>query len=234
MKNVIKFIVSLILLFSFYLYSKTNIQFTKNEYVSKNYIRGIDISHYQGSVNWDKINTSEIKFVIIKSTEGSNYKDKKFKSNWNRSRKRNLIVGAYHRFSLKTSGKLQAKNFISVVPKLNNSMPPSIDIENINISKVKNKTNIIKELKILENELYKHYGKKPIFYLNEYNYYKYIVNNFTNNVWIYDHSNTTPVTFHYQKGLWQYTTKGKCRGINGYVDMNYFNGDITSFKKFIK
>jgi lysozyme len=113
-------------------------------------------------------------------------------------------------------------------------MPPLIDIENINISKVKDKTIFIKELKILENELYKYYGKKPIFYLNEYNYYDYIINNFNNNIWIYDHSNTSPVTLNHKKGIWQYTTKGRCSGINGYIDMNYFNGNLSEFKKFIQ
>ena len=230
MKNVI----TLFCLISIYLYGKTNLQFTINEYNSKNYIQGIDISHYQGNINWKKINTSKIKFIIIKSTEGKNVQDNKFKRNWSESRKRNFIVGAYHRFTLKSSGKSQSKNFISIVPKSNNSMPPLIDIENINISKVKDKTIFIKELKILENELHKHYGKKPIIYLNEHNYYDYIINNFNNNLWIYDHSNTSPITFNYQKGLWQYTTRGKCSGINGYVDMNYFNGDLSEFKKFIQ
>ena len=234
MKNMIKITIALFCLISIYLYGKTNLQLTIKEYNSKNYIQGIDISHYQGNINWKKINTSKIKFIIIKSTEGKNVQDNKFKRNWFESRKRNLIVGAYHRFTLKSSGKSQAKNFISMVPKSNNSMPPLIDIENINISKVKDKTIFIKELKILENELHKHYGKKPIFYLNEHNYYDYIINNFNNNLWIYDHSNTSPMTFNHQKGLWQYTTKGKCSGINGYVDMNYFNGDLSEFKKFIQ
>jgi lysozyme len=234
MKNMVKIVITLFCLVSLYLYSKTNLHFTKNEYDSKNYIQGIDISHYQGKINWSKINKSKIKFVIIKSTEGKNNKDKQFKRNWSESRKRNFIVGAYHRFTLKSSGKSQAKNFISMVPKSSNSMPPLIDIENINISKVKDKTIFIKELKILENELYKHYGKKPIFYLNEYNYYDYIINNFNNNIWIYDHSNTSPVTLNYKKGIWQYTTKGRCSGINGYIDMNYFNGNLSEFKEFIQ
>ena len=234
MKNMIKITITLFCLISIYLYGKTNLQFTINEYNSKNYIQGIDISHYQGNINWKKINTSKIKFIIIKSTEGKNVQDNKFKRNWSESRKRNFIVGAYHRFTLKSSGKSQSKNFISMVPKSNNSMPPLIDIENINISKVKDKTIFIKELKILENELHKHYGTKPIIYLNEHNYYDYIINNFNNNLWIYDHSNTSPITFNYQKGLWQYTTRGKCSGINGYVDMNYFNGDLSEFKKFIQ
>lgn len=234
MKNIIKITITLFCLVSIYLYGKTKLQFTINEYNSKNYIQGIDISYYQGNINWEKINTSKIKFVIIKSTEGKTIQDKKFKRNWSESRKRNFIVGAYHRFTLKSSGESQAKNFISMVPKTTNSMPPLIDIENINISKVKDKTIFIKELKILENELYKHYGKKPIIYLNEYNYYDYIINNFNNNLWIYNHSNTAPMTFNYKKGLWQYTINGKCSGINGYVDMNYFNGDLSEFKKFIQ
>jgi lysozyme len=228
MKNIRYYIIGTCLLLVFglglYFYSKS----------TEDSIKGIDVSHYQGNIDWEKINTSEIKFVLIKSTEGETVKDKYFKRNWTESRKKNLFVGAYHRFTLTSNGKNQARNFISMVPKSVNSIPPAIDIESINKSKIKDKSNIIKELKILENELYLYYGKKPIFYLNEYNYYDYIKNNFNNNVWIYDHDSTRPTILLYQKGIWQYTTNGKCHGINGSVDMNYFNGDVLTFEKFIK
>jgi lysozyme len=221
----------LLLVFTFSI--KSNPQgFNKHNIVKKG-VKGIDISHHQGVINWDKVDNTEIKFVIIKSTEGGNYVDSKFKFNWDKSRKKNLIVGAYHRFTLKSSGKVQSKNYINTVPKIPNSIPPLIDVEEL--WDAVDMTKSIKELKILENELYKYYGKKPIIYLDEYTYSKYITNNFKkNNAWIRDYDNESPLMFKTKKGIWQYTYEGKCEGIKGDVDMNYFNGNLSEFKEFIK
>lgn len=233
MKKIIQIGIAFSLLLIFGVEFNATPQEIKKSNITEKGIKGIDISHHQGIINWDKINTSEIKFVIIKSTEGCDYVDPKFKSNLNESRKRNLIVGAYHRFTLLSSGVAQFKNYINTVPKLDNSIPPLIDVQNI--LSTNNKTNAIKELKILENELYKYYGKKPIIYLDEDSYKKFIADNFKNNkVWICDYDNTSPLMFKTKKGIWQYSPSGKYNGIQGVVDMNYFNGDLSEFKEFIK
>ena len=130
--------------------------------VAEKGIIGIDVSHHNGIINWEMVNTSEIKFVIIKSTEGNSsaHSDTLFKTNWNKSLEKKLIVGAYHMFGINSSGNQQFNNYISVVPKLNNSMPPLIDVSKL--SEAKDISKLIKELKILEYKLHKYYCKKPI------------------------------------------------------------------------
>jgi lysozyme len=210
-------------------------QNTISDYSSNKYIKGIDISHHQNVINWSEINTSEIKFVIIKSTEGSDWVDPRFKFNWKESHKRNLFIGAFHRFSLLSNGINQAKNFISTVPKLENSIPPAIDIQNLINANLDEDSDAFKELVVLENELFEYYGKKPIFYSSEYHYNKYIKDNFINNkVWIYDHGNNAPSLFKNISGIWQFSINGKVLGIKGNVDVDYFNGTLESFIKFIK
>ena len=64
-------------------------------------IHGIDISHYQGKIDWDKLRDSNIegyplRFVMIKSTEGSSRTDNRFKENFRQAREHGLIRGAYH------------------------------------------------------------------------------------------------------------------------------------------
>ncbi|MFW6328322.1 MAG: GH25 family lysozyme [Bacteroidota bacterium] len=51
---------------------------SKNKYP----VQGIDVSHHQGLIRWDSIDTSKVKFVFNKATEGANFKDKRFKYNW--------------------------------------------------------------------------------------------------------------------------------------------------------
>ena len=74
MKNIIKITITLFCLVSIYLYGKTKLQFTINEYNSKNYIQGIDISYYQGNINWEKINTSKLNLLLLNRLKVKQYK----------------------------------------------------------------------------------------------------------------------------------------------------------------
>lgn len=56
-------------------------------------VRGIDVSEYQGKIDWDTISNQGLKFAYIKATEGSKYTDKQFKSNWENANKTNMKIG---------------------------------------------------------------------------------------------------------------------------------------------
>ena len=76
-------------------------------------IHGIDISHYQGEIDWERLKGAMIKgcpvrFVIIKSTEGSSRLDENFRSNFNQARDFGFIRGVYHFWSNKSSARDQA------------------------------------------------------------------------------------------------------------------------------
>ena len=91
---------------------------------------GIDISRYQGDIKFEKLDTN-IKFVIIKATEGVNLKDKKFDYNWANvfNAKQKIYRGAYHFFRPNKSGIEQAKFFLSTVKFQKNDIIPVIDVE---------------------------------------------------------------------------------------------------------
>ena len=83
------------------------------EYPEGYEIHGIDISHYQGDIDWSKLKTAKIKnspvkFILIKSTEGSNKLDENFNDNFYQARENGFIRGAYHFWSKRTSPRQQA------------------------------------------------------------------------------------------------------------------------------
>ena len=92
-------------------------------------IRGIDVSAYQGNIDWNILSNQEIDFAFIKATEGSSFVDEKFKENYENAIKTNLKIGAYHFFSYDSEGSTQADNFIKNVPKTEEMLPPVVDIE---------------------------------------------------------------------------------------------------------
>lgn len=63
-------------------------------------VQGVDVSHYQGEVNWSKIQQAGISFAFIKATEGSRSVDERFLENWQDAAETDLCIGAYHFFQL--------------------------------------------------------------------------------------------------------------------------------------
>ena len=97
-------------------------------------IKGIDVSAYQGDIDWNILSKQGIDFVFIKATEGSSYVDEMFKKNYENALKTDLKIGAYHFFSYDSNGEKQADNFIRNVPKVEKMLPPVVDIEFMEIN----------------------------------------------------------------------------------------------------
>ncbi|MEG1580742.1 MAG: GH25 family lysozyme, partial [Bacteroidaceae bacterium] len=99
-------------------------------------IHGIDISHYQGTIDWEKlrnatIDESPIRFIIIKATEGTSLLDENFNENFYQAKENDFIRGAYHFFSPSIPAKKQAEYFLKQVHLEQGDFPPVLDIEHI-------------------------------------------------------------------------------------------------------
>ena len=100
--------------------------------LSKFPVKGIDISRYQGDIDWDVLSKEDhVQFAFIKATEGSTYQDDLFTQNWEAAETAGVFVGAYHFFRFESDGKEQADNFIATVPKLENTLPPSLILKSM-------------------------------------------------------------------------------------------------------
>jgi lysozyme len=90
---------------------------------------GIDVSHHQGPIAWDRVANDGISFAYIKATEGGDFVDDRFVENWDAAGAAGLERGAYHFFTLCTSGAVQAEHFLEVVPDDPEALPPAVDLE---------------------------------------------------------------------------------------------------------
>jgi len=155
-----------------YFYGYWRFNYPKN---SQYPIRGIDVSHHQGKIEWEKIKDGDLKFVFIKATEGGDFKDPEFKRNWAEASNAGLLKGAYHFFTFCKSGIEQARNFISTVPADRNSLPPVIDFEFVgNCDKRPKKDAVLKELSSFIRKIEENYEKSPIIYVTYDSYNQYL------------------------------------------------------------
>ncbi|WP_240186902.1 glycoside hydrolase family 25 protein [Pedobacter nanyangensis] len=202
----------------------------------KHSVHGIDVSYYQGKIDWPmvkKMKEDEVKisFAFIKATEGLLLVDPYFKRNWREAPKAGLMCGAYHFFRPKKDGKAQAKFFLQVVNIEKGDLPPVVDIESLDgISPAKMRLELSDFINYVEMKT----KVKPIIYTGLKFYKDYLAGEFEEYpLWI---------AHYYQPKLnldkklwkfWQHSDKAKINGIGHVVDFNAFNGDSTQLANML-
>src|SRR3954466_15332307 len=93
-------------------------------------VKGVDVSHWDGTLDWGKIAGAGQVFGIAKATEGVTFKDPKFVENWAAIKSAGMVRGAYHFFRPNQSGTSQARFYLSTVGAFAaGDLPPVIDWE---------------------------------------------------------------------------------------------------------
>lgn len=202
-------------------------------------VKGIDVSSYQGEIDWEILSEQDVSFAFIKATEGSSHVDKNFAYNFEQAKKTSLAVGAYHFFSYDSAGETQAENFIHTVEPYEGMLPPVIDLEFYG-DKEKNppeREQVTEQLKIMLDLLEAHYNQKPIIYATEKSYKLYLSNDFEDyDIWIRNVLTKPKLSDGRSWTFWQYTNREQLRGYCGeekYIDVNVFNGSIEEFKEYL-
>ncbi len=202
-------------------------------------IQGVDVSAYQGTISWSKLEEQKIAFAFIKATEGSTYVDPKFRYNWNDIDKTAIHAGAYHFLSFDSSGKKQADHFIATVNKKTDMLPPVVDLELYGdyIPSPPSKEQVHRILSEYLATVEAEYGKKPIIYTTPALYRSYVSGFYDNPVWIADQSLTQPLSDDVSWVFCQYSFTGELEGYSGgveHIDLNVFYGSKMDFYQFIK
>lgn len=204
-------------------------------------IRGVDVSHYQGDIDWEKMADESIDFAYIKATEGSSHVDEKFHANWENIAQTDLFFGAYHFFSFDSAGKTQAQNYISTVGSLDGKLIPAVDVEYYGDKESRknelDRTAITKELGVLLRALEEEYHTKPIIYTTYSAYHDFVEGAFDEyDLWIRNVYYTPDIGMKGRWLYWQYTDRAKFDAYTGeeqYIDMNVFAGSRTEFLDMI-
>ena len=94
-------------------------------------VHGVDVSRWQGDIDWPKVAGDGIDFAYIKATEGRDFSDRRFTTNWTAARAAGLEVGAYHYFTLCSDAAAQADHFLETAPSGPDDLPPVVDLEDL-------------------------------------------------------------------------------------------------------
>lgn len=198
-------------------------------------IEGIDVSHWEGDIDFQEVKRAGIRFVYMKASEGVSYIDPDFERNYREARKARLKIGFYHYVTAgsEEEARAQARHFADVIWGKVYHGCPVMDFESFD-SLTKDQINDISTAFL--QELREVTGKRVAIYSD--------ANNATNTfdarlavypLWIADYGVARPdMRNHWKRWAgWQYTDAGRVEGIRGRVDRNYFTEEMLTSRKSV-
>jgi lysozyme len=194
-------------------------------------VHGLDVSHYENAIDWDKVKAQGLSFVFIKATEGGDYVDPDFQTNWQGAAKAGVSEGAYHFYDFCRNGSDQADNFIKTVPRTPGALPMVIDLEqSADCAQWPAKDAFLADLAAFVAKVKDAYGLTPILYINLGIYDRYLTDVSAGyKLWIADPSHVAPdMPAGVGWDFWQYAWHGTVDGIGSEVDLDVFNGDARA------
>jgi lysozyme len=204
---------------------------------SSTYLEGIDVSHWQGTIDWTRVATKE-RFAIAKATEGQTYTDPTYATNRSAARGAGVTWGAYHYAQPDLTANdavLEADHYVDTALLGSGDLRPALDLE---VSNGLSTADLVAWVQAWVERVRSRVGAAPMIYTNP----SFWQNHMGNTTWFADNGYalwianwgvskpSVPASNWGGKGwtFWQYSSTGSVPGISGDVDLDRFNGTSLS------
>lgn len=198
--------------------------------MSDQQVQGIDVSHYQGTVDWNEVRQSGHAFAFAKATQGLTVTDPEFTANWSGMQSAGILRGAYHFYEPGDDPTQQADFFLSVAQIEPGDLPPVLDIE---ATGGQSAQTIIQGIQTWLETVEKGAGVTPILYTSPgfwnglgttaFGHYP---------LWVAQYGVTAPKlpSGWSRWTFWQSSQTGTVSGVNGSVDLDVFDGTLQQLQ----
>lgn len=203
---------------------------------SGNHAQGLDVSHWQGAIDWAKVRSSGKSFVFIKASQGTSRVDPNFKINATGAKAAGLLVGPYHFLDAITPGaaRQEAQHFYATLltAGVEFDLPPVMDYESNPGQLSKHGINEIAKSFLAEIEQLT--GRTPIIYTGNSFAGQFTAELGKYPLWVARYSHQAPydVPGWNTWSFWQYSDTGSIPGMTGNVDLNEFSGTVKELQRF--
>jgi lysozyme len=203
-------------------------------------IHGIDVSKFQGDIDWNAVANSGVKFAWIKATEGGD-RDVRFQANWEGAKAAGIPHGAYHFVYWCRPPLEEIKFFEQNAPVEDDALPPVLDAEATPTSPTCHRhltqKGAVADMQVMLQEMERHYGKRPIIYTTV-DFYQAILSDgalMNYPIWVRSTKHHPAVRYGSRAWhFWQYQSDGRVPGIGGNVDKDAFYGTKKQWDAFLK
>ena len=203
------------------------------------HVHGIDVSKWNGEIDWPAVRRSGVAFAFVKATEGSDRLDSRFADYWRGAKAAGIAHAPYHFYYFCSTADAQADWFIANVPKEAVRLPPVLDAEWNSASPTCKKRPPPEEVRAalqrFLDRIEAHYGKRPLIYTAVEFHRDNLVGHFKDyHFWlraVAEHpENIYPAR---RWAFWQYTSTGVVPGISGNTDINVFAGSAKNWNQWV-
>lgn len=203
-------------------------------------VHGVDVSKYQGDIDWAAVREAGVAFAFIKATEGGDALDPKFRRNWEGAKANGVPRGAYHFVYWCRPPQEEMAFFQSVAPNDPDALPPVLDVETTPTSKTCKRTlireGVLADMRKMLEAMERHYGKKPIIYTTVDFYQAILAPDALSEypIWVRSTKYHPAVRYGARKWhFWQYRSDGNVPGIRAAVDQNVFHGTPEQWRAWL-
>lgn len=198
-------------------------------------IQGIDVSHYQKAIDWEKVANAGVQFAYAKASEGASFTDPMFATNFAGIRGAGLLRGAYHFFDAGAAPLEQVACFLKVLgPPVASDLPPMLDLES---GESKDGPTIVSGALQWLDQVQKAVGRTPVLYCSA-SFWTDVLGNPEQLMefpfWIANYTLADQPTLPAGRAsyaLWQYAQTGTVDGISTHVDLDWFNGSLDQLRQ---
>lgn len=202
-------------------------------------VHGIDVSKWNGDIDWRQVRGAGVAFAFIKATEGKDMLDPRFDEYWRNARAARVPHAPYHFYYFCSTADEQADWFILNVPRDSMHLPPVLDVEWNSTSKTcryrPSPVTVRAEMKRFMDRIEAHYGKRPIIYTSVDFHRDNLEGHFNDyHFWVRSVAKHPRDIYPERRwAFWQYTSTGVVPGIRGDTDINVFAGTERNWKKWV-
>ncbi|MCD4685189.1 MAG: hypothetical protein K8S97_04560 [Anaerolineae bacterium] len=198
---------------------------------------GIDVSRWQGEINWGAVAAQGYRFAVIRATVGNYYTDPRFYENWKGAQAAGLLVSAYHVTKPKQSAQSQIDRLFDVLAGRTSDLPLVLDVELADGQTAATITGNVKECCEL---VARRAGRKPVIYTGTWFWNPNLLRRAEwaeYDLWIANYGASSPTLPQdwSEWVIWQHSEKGSVSGVSStYTDLNWFNGSYEDLLAYCK
>lgn len=193
-------------------------------------VQGVDVSVYQGEVNWEQVRAFGVEFGFARATEGDSIVDSQFANNWNELKAAGIVRGPYHLFNPYEDVGAQADLFIATVTLESGDLPPALDVGFTSVEGME------ADIRVWLEKVAEAYGVTPVIFAERPIIEANLSSGFNGyHLWLLETDTEDPLIPGDWDEIvfWNYEFEGSVPGISGAVGLDKFLGTQDEWEQLL-
>ena len=194
-------------------------------------VEGIDVSKWDGSIDWNAVKSSGKAFAFIRVSDGTNYPDATFTTNWKNAKAAGVYRGVYQYFEANQDPTAQAQLLLNALGSDLGELPAVVDVE---VTDGESASTIRSRLDTWSSVVSQGTGRTPIVYVSPGFWPSVGGGKESDDLWVANWGVSCPSLPSAWSSwvFWQYSSTGSVPGIGSAVDLSYWNGSLADLKAY--